>query len=229
MSKIFFISDIHGNIEALKAVFEDIHSKGGGQIYCLGDSVGYYNQFNQVLDLLKTNNVISLIGNHDYALLKTKGVIKTSKTCTAILKRQLLEISEPNRKYLESCSDSLIIEFHGKKIFCVHGGLEDLRNEYLWDVSKEYLNRNNFKYDFLITGHTHHPIKKKIGKYMHLNPGSVGQPRDWDNRASYMCISDDQIIIERVNYSFELTIKSMKEDGYGSYISDVLRSGSKIT
>jgi predicted phosphodiesterase len=62
------ISDIHGNLEALKAVLADIRTKGVTEIYCLGDIVGYGPNPAECIDLVMDLNMC-LLGNHDQAAL----------------------------------------------------------------------------------------------------------------------------------------------------------------
>ena len=50
---IFVISDIHGNIDALKKFFNSIKIKPGDKIYSLGDYMGYYYHSNKCLNLLR--------------------------------------------------------------------------------------------------------------------------------------------------------------------------------
>ena len=64
--KIAFISDIHGNFEALKAVLEEIDRMGITQIYCAGDVVGYYAQINECCEELRKREIPCVMGNHDW-------------------------------------------------------------------------------------------------------------------------------------------------------------------
>jgi len=69
MEPIAVISDIHSNTEALQAVLEDIDARGIREIICLGDTVGYGPEPCQCLDLIMSNCRISLMGNHDFAVM----------------------------------------------------------------------------------------------------------------------------------------------------------------
>ena len=86
--KTAIISDIHGNHPALKAVLEDADREGVNRFFCLGDMVGYYCMFNEVVETIRKRNIPCLTGNHDFALLRNNGIIERSKTCTRILTRQ---------------------------------------------------------------------------------------------------------------------------------------------
>ena len=64
--KTAFISDIHGNYEALSAVLAEIDRLGVTNIYCAGDVVGYYAQINEVCHALRQREIPCVMGNHDW-------------------------------------------------------------------------------------------------------------------------------------------------------------------
>lgn len=230
MSKIAIISDIHGNLPALEAVLFDIKHRGIEKIYCLGDLVGYYCFFNEVVERLNQEKIPCIMGNHDFALVKTGGVIDRSKTCTHILKWQLERATPKTIKFLSGLPSKITIEHCGKSILCAHGGLNDSIDEYLFDLNEAYLIENNFKHDILLTGHTHLISYKKFynGKAW-INPGSVGQPRDFNNCASYAIIDEEfNVNFKRINYDYQSVVSKMKEFGFEDYISATLFDGKKI-
>ncbi|EGO86803.1 serine/threonine protein phosphatase, partial [Clostridium botulinum C str. Stockholm] len=67
--RIAIFSDIHGNIEALKAVLENIKSKNVHRVVCLGDLVGYGPFPNEVIDLIKSKDILTIAGNYDMAVV----------------------------------------------------------------------------------------------------------------------------------------------------------------
>ncbi len=229
-TKIAIISDIHGNLPALESVVLDIENRGITQVYCLGDLVGYYSFFNEVVELVQAKNIVCLLGNHDYAILNTNGVIERSKTCTKILQWQLERMTENTRSFLKTLKPSMELELFGKKVQMVHAGLVDPVDEYVFDVSDDYLKNTNFTNDLLISGHTHLMAYKKMynGKTW-INPGSVGQPRDCNNKASYVILDEDlNPEFVRVAYDYKRTISEMKKQGFEDYISEGLATGKKI-
>jgi len=64
--RVGLVADIHGNFPALLAVMEALDTIGVDQIFCLGDTAGYYPQVNECIDLLRERNISSVMGNHDY-------------------------------------------------------------------------------------------------------------------------------------------------------------------
>ncbi len=222
------ISDIHGNYPALRAVLEDAEKEGVSQFYCLGDLVGYYCMFNEVVETLRNRAIPCLVGNHDFALTRNNGVIERSKTCTRILGRQLTEIKPENRAWLETLSTSFSFSMAGKNIFCVHGGLQDPVDEYIRNIDKSYFEQNAFTADVLISGHTHLPRNEEYPPYRYLNPGAVGQPRDGNPAASYLILDEGHYYHKRVNYDIDEIAAAMRDSGYDSYIYEILYRGVKV-
>ena len=69
------ISDIHGNLEALEAVFADIEAQHINEIFCLGDIVGYGPNLRECIDRVMKTCRVTLLGNHDHAALSDTGAI----------------------------------------------------------------------------------------------------------------------------------------------------------
>jgi len=228
MKNIAVISDIHGNFPALEAVLDDISQNNVAQIICLGDLVGFYCMVNEVIDTIRALEIKTIIGNHDYALAFNNGVIARSKTCTFTLQRQLEEISSENLFFLRNNQPNYNFEYADKTYFCAHGGLNDAIDEYLHKPNYEYFEKADFKYDFLLTGHTHLPKILNFGNYNYANSGSVGQPRDKNNKASYLLIKEDEMLIKRVAYNIDKIVTQMKKSGYDDYISEILYRGVRI-
>ena len=90
------ISDIHSNTPALSAVLADIAQRNVEQVICLGDVVGYGPQPNQCLDLVMAHAQVSLLGNHDYAVLYEPVKFNTGAEAACFWTRRQLE-EEPDR------------------------------------------------------------------------------------------------------------------------------------
>ncbi len=226
--RIAVISDIHGNFPALQAVLHDIEKEKAEAIYCLGDLVGYYCMIDEVIETIRSLNIKTLLGNHDYALLYNEGIIQRSKTCTNILTRQLKEIKKENLDFLKTAEKSFEFNYGNKNFFCVHGGLEDNIDEYIRVIDENYFEKNNFIHDVLLSGHTHIPRNEVIGTKRYLNPGSVGQPRDGIPAASYLLLSGNKYEHKRVSYNIDLIAMEMKARNYEPYIYEILYRGVKV-
>lgn len=219
---IAIVSDIHGNYPALKAVLEEISTYPVERIISLGDVAGYYCYINECINLCREYDIINILGNHDYYLISGNGCPR-SYSANVCLKYQMDSISKENRKWLE---DSITL-YDEKSISLRHGGWADPLDEYLYDFSFDMIKGYNQR--IFGSGHTH--IQKLVESEwkIYFNPGSVGQPRDYDARAAYALINDDgSVTLKRCAYPIEETIEEMRRRGFQERIYDCLRYGSKI-
>lgn len=67
--KLAVFTDIHGNLEALKTIINDIKSKNVDEIICLGDTIGLGSESKECLDLIIENNIKMVLGNHELCAL----------------------------------------------------------------------------------------------------------------------------------------------------------------
>jgi len=239
---IAVIGDIHSNIEALRAVFADIDSRGQiEQIICLGDVVGYGPSPRECLDLLAERDPICLMGNHDYAVLYEPNNFNMGAETACFWTRQQLE-DEPDQQKRNARWDflaNLAVKqtlsgdaFGLGKLVFVHGSPRRPINEYVFpdDV---YSNPNKIHGLFdrfshiCFVGHTHVPgvftdapdfyspdeldmvYEVEPPRKAMINVGSVGQPRDRDNRASYAIIEPGLVRFVRVPYEVEGVVQQV--------------------
>ena len=228
MSKIAFISDIHGNYPALCAVLNDCKQRCISTICCLGDLVGYYSQINEVIDTLRDLKIPCVMGNHDYAMTYNNGNIDRSKTCTNVLTKQLAYITPTNLDFVKNLPDQMIIDYEGQQVLCVHGGLNDHIDEYLGELNDEYFAALPENVAYVVTAHNHKAFVADFRNVKYANCGSIGQPRDHDPRASYAILEDNEFKIVRVDYDIDETVNKMKESGFPDYIANVLYKGFRI-
>jgi len=155
---IAIISDIHGNWAALRRVLEEIDHLGIEKIINLGDTA-------------------PLLGNHDFYLVRGLPCHR-SRSATACLEHQRRATSASNLAWLAGLPTNLVVD----GINCVHGGWSDYLEEYF----RPRIGYFDFcDHTVFASGHTHVPIIWVDGPKMYCNPGSVGQPRDGDARASF--------------------------------------------
>ncbi|MEM3852512.1 MAG: metallophosphoesterase family protein, partial [Methanomassiliicoccales archaeon] len=105
-----------------------------------------------------------------------------------------------------------------------HGSPMD-PDEYVFEemIDKRFVSLLNT--DYTILGHTHIPFVRLIDGKTILNPGSTGQPRDGDPRASFAILEGDRISLRRVDYDIEAQIVENMKAGLPSAISERLRWG----
>lgn len=214
------ISDIHANLPALEAVLADIDSKGIFNILCLGDIVGYNAQPNECLNLIRTRNIRTLLGNHDSYITTDKNC-ETSRTVAQIIDDHKSLISDENKAWLTRAESRIQI---GADLF-VHGGPSDPLNQYIYSV-----HRGLFQSDVLrlVVGHTHVQAVFDLDGKVFCNPGSVGQPRDGDPRAAYATVASNKIECYRVSYDISRTVAAMQARGYEPFKYEGLWNGTQI-
>ncbi len=198
--KVALISDIHANLPALRAVLEDLPDVDC--CICAGDVVGYYPFANEVCDLVRNSGAYVVRGNHDAFVVgelipreEDRKAYKVDWTRKQLKSRHL--------KWLASLPVEMSFHWAERVIKVRHASPWD-EETYLYPDSKKLteikLNRNEIH----IFGHTHHPMKVPCGEGFVVNPGSVGQPRDWNPKAGYIILDTRSGDVElcRVNYDF---------------------------
>ena len=217
------ISDIHGNLPALKVVLEKIEDVD--LILCAGDLVGYNPWPNEVIWEIRRRNIPCIRGNHDRAVILDDYTYFNPIAATAA-RWTRNQLSEENMRYLISLRDSMVVEHEGVKISVHHGAPFD-EDMYIFP---EYATPNLLEYDnpdLLILGHTHVPFVRIYEKGVILNPGSVGQPRDGDPRASYALVDlkKRKFEIKRVEYPIDEVYMKIKEVGLPEFLGERLYMG----
>ncbi|WP_437191463.1 metallophosphoesterase family protein [Planctomicrobium sp. SH527] len=242
------ISDIHGNLEALEAVLTDIRQQGIAQIYCLGDIIGYGPNPRECIDLIRHHCQTTILGNHDQAALFDPEGFNAGAERAIFWTRKMLESGDPNsnEKRWEFLGDLPRMRREDKFLF-VHGSARNPLNEYVFP--EDIYNQRKMERIFGLVdrycfqGHTHIPgvftddynfrspeeigFKIDLGEQKVLvNVGSVGQPRDGDNRSSYVVVDGTTVHFRRVEYDFEKTIaKIYPIPELDNFLGDRLRDG----
>ncbi|RAU82851.1 metallophosphoesterase family protein [Pontibacter arcticus] len=257
MSKIALFSDIHANLPALEAFFTDVETRNPDFIYCLGDLVGYNIWPNEVVDAIRKRNIPTIAGNYDF------GIGRESNECGCAYKTEqdkadgAVSISFTNeligplqRQYLRALPAHMKVEYQLNSdklnLLLVHGSPRKI-NEYLFEDRDE---RSMLRImqdadaDILCFGHTHKPYHRildsgKEGKphYRHaINIGSVGKPKDGDNRGGYVLLTIDenssvhakhsvQVEFIRFAYDYEKAARAIEESILPDAYAQNLRQG----
>ena len=228
------ISDIHGNLDALQVVLADIEQRGLDRIICLGDIIGYGPDPTQCLDLVMEKCLFAMMGNHDFAVLYEPTMFNTSAEQAAFWTRAQFEQEpdvEQRRKRFEYLGSLVIRRWFEGSLF-VHASPRRPINEYIFpDDVVAAPNKMAAIFDRIeakaFCGHTHvtgvftdepdfYPPGDLGGAYTFrddekciINPGSVGQPRDRDPRASYAILHDDRVEFVRLEYDIAAVVKKI--------------------
>lgn len=243
------LSDVHGNLEALRAVMSDIEGQGIEEIYCLGDVIGYGPNPCECLDIVMELNVC-ILGNHDQASMFDPDGFNPIALRTIYWTREKLDESTGNSAAVNQRWDFLgeLPRFKDEGRFkFVHGSPRDPTNEYVFPehAFDERKMANLFRRveQYCFQGHTHIPgifteerefispddcdfeFELGSGKLL-VNVGSVGQPRDGDPRGCYAILTDDKVEFRRVEYPLEETIaKIYQVPQLDNMLGDRLRGG----
>lgn len=237
--KVALISDIHGNYDALKAVFDHIDSQEGiEKIYCLGDVVGYGPEPEECIDLIQKRCELTLLGNHDFALLNAAIGFNSIAAGAIACIRERMEpgiFSLPRKQARWDWLGNLSERHNLGDDLLVHASPRDNIFEYILADDPVYapekieaifgmIKRNVF------VGHTHRPgvITEDLRFYkpdevnmeyefpkdgkLIFNVSSVGQPRDLDSRACYAILTDTGVKWHRVEYDVEEVVRKIKEN-----------------
>jgi predicted phosphodiesterase len=243
--KIAILSDIHSNLEALTACRDRALTHGVERFVCLGDCVGYGPDPAATMDLLMSlPGLIAVLGNHDEHVIVEGGSLPSPQVKQAVdwTRRQL------RREHLEylGALPYLHIE-HG--VTYVHASAA---RPYEWvyllsaDLARECMEAAETSLVFV--GHVHIPalyrqtrhgsaesVELEQDRVYALNPsqrhvvnvGSVGQPRDDDNRASFVIYDEarNSVVFQRVPYDYFATGRKIQAAGLHPFFAERLVSG----
>lgn len=219
--RIAIISDIHANYFYLEKIVDEINKRGIDQVYCLGDIIGYYDDPNACVELVKELCDGVVQGNHESYLLEEENY-DLNKENSYKIKEHRLSLSSENLNYLKSLPKSLNVELDGKKLLFTHAKLGN-NQAYIYsasDLDKKELD----DLDYYFFGHTHLPFVTYHYGTCIINPGSVGQPRDYSQKPSFaiLDIVKEEISIHKVSISNSLYIRRLKDKDYDKSVIDIL-------
>lgn len=238
------ISDIHGNLEALRAVMDDMPGEVE-TVYCLGDVIGYGASPNECCDLVREAGMPLITGNHDLAVADLETDLAWfNPVAAAAVEWTRKYLSEENRQFLLSRPRAMERE----NALFVHGSARD-PDEYIINERSARENLALLESDhpeavICFFGHTHvkavapapgDPAKdsealdlSENGPYL-VNPGSVGQPRDGDTHASYVLAETSpgsvRVAYRSVEYDMEKAQAKIRDAGLPGMLADRLAVG----
>lgn len=226
--RILIISDIHANLTALEAVLADAGTFDA--TWCLGDLVGYGPDPNQCVERIRQlPKLVCIIGNHDAAALRHIDDETFNPEARNAIQWTRRMLSESTNGFLTSLPESA----ERGNVTLTHGSPRHPVWEYLLDVRMATQSFKHFDTEFCLVGHTHLPVVFQLVEGADLakliipeanrpmamiprsifNPGSVGQPRDRDPRASYAILDQEAQTwtLRRVSYDISAVQKRMAE------------------
>lgn len=244
--KALIASDIHSNLEALDAVIADAESAGGfNQLWSLGDLVGYGPNPSEVIDALRERDHLAVVGNHDLAAVGDIG-LEWFNPIAADANAWTASVLDDDRKGFIRAQPR-VLEVDDHEFTLVHGSLRDPIWEYVTTSSAVRACLSRCETHRCLVGHTHIPITCRMDAAgeisvipprpddplplrqdrLLINPGSVGQPRDGDPRASYAIYDSaaQTLTYRRAEYDIEKTQRKILSLGLPPFLSDRLARG----
>ena len=231
---VAILSDIHGNIEALDAVWQDMAPLHIGQVVCLGDVIGYGPNPEEAVISVRERGVLCCMGNHELGLVNATERAWFNSTARKGLGLTANLLSSESLLYLASLPRFVCLD--GARF--VHGFPPDSVTTYLFQVDEDELAAWFDRGEALtFVGHTHElGMVSRIGTEVArrdlvrerfeldgtpciINAGSVGQPRDGNNNAKYLLWNTQTGLIEVrfVPYDIERTVAKIRERGFPEY------------
>jgi len=242
--RVAIVSDCHSNTEGLAACLDDAASGGPlDAVWCAGDAVGYGPEPSAVIAALRAQPLALVAGNHDLAACGRMEVdaFNPAAASAALWSREQLSAAE--RDFLAD----LPLTLTTGAFTIVHGSLMQPEWEYLLTAEQALAQFSLQRTPYSIVGHSHLPfwMEERPGRApeirragdgdvlalggtrLILNPGSTGQPRDGDPRASYMLYDDAAATVtwRRVAYDIAATQRKMRAFDLDPWLIERLSEG----
>ncbi len=237
------ISDIHGNLEALLSVVRYIESyrEKIDKVICLGDIVGYGADPAECIRITREVSDVILAGNHDFAVCEQTSIEDFNSYAKEAVMWSRSALNENEIIFLKS----LPLKYEEKDIDFVHSSLHRPESwRYLIRASDTHIDFQLLGKKVLFVGHTHVPVifeddgenvkasspselsLNSLNKYI-VNPGSVGQPRDRDPRASFAFFDTEKahIKIVRIDYDIKKAQRKILDAGLPEILATRLGYG----
>jgi putative phosphoesterase len=227
--RVLLLADIHANWPALQAVTEP-HDL----CIVLGDLVDYGLEPAPCLAWIREHAQHVIRGNHDHGVAQDVAVagqngFRYLTTVTRPLTRARL--SSDDQRYLATLPVTRAVTIDGVRYFFVHATPRDPLDEYAPpDLERWERRLKHVDADVVCVGHTHLPYVLEVGDKLVINPGSVGQPRDGDPRASYAVIDNQRVELKRAEYAVEDAVRVIQDsplpEAAKAMLAESLRTGS---
>jgi len=235
--KLAILSDIHANLHALQAVWDNLEASKLDAVYCLGDLVDYGAYPNETIAFIRERQLPTVMGNYD------EGVGFDKDECGCLYKNAVQEqlgerslrwtcaiTTRENKDYLKALPQQIQIEAASHRLMLVHGSPRKI-NEYLYwdrpDASFERIARQAGA-EIILFGHTHLPYKKQVSETWFINCGSVGKPKDGNPRAGYVMLrtgTKTRIEFRRVPYDIAAAARAVRESDLPDDYAEALETG----
>jgi predicted phosphodiesterase len=238
--KYAIIADIHGNLDALEVVLEDIRSQNADHIVCLGDIVGYNARPKECLQIVREMNIPCVKGNHDEYCSSEETLDGFNPHAADAVMWTRQQLSNEERQWLRDLKYSRM----AANFTMVHATLDaPERWGYVFDklaaaASFPYQNTQvcffghthvplAFMRDTTVRGGTYSKFKIDPSKKYFINVGAVGQPRDNNPKAAYVMydLEGGTIELRRLDYDITAAQQKILEAGLPERLAERLAYG----
>jgi predicted phosphodiesterase len=240
--RIAVLSDIHGNHEALQAVYEDLDRYDINALFCLGDLIGYGPDPNAVILSIRDRGIDTVMGNHELATIDPSHLRWFNPPARESLKLTAGMLSAASLAFIANLKSSRVWDgcrfVHGFPLDSVKTYAFAVTNKRICNTFKEMAERVCF------IGHTHlleiidydgqkllrTPLSEGITQLLPdhqyiVNIGSVGQPRDGNHDAKYVIYDTEKLTLELryIAYDIHAVMKKIRAAGLPEIHAERLR------
>jgi len=234
--KIALMGDVHANLYALDAVLDHARKAGVEAIWNIGDFVGYGPFPDEVVERIKSEGVVSIIGNYDQKVLrfpkkKKKWRKKKHPYKYFAFGWAFENLSEGSRRYLASLPEQQRLEAGGVQALLTHASPVSNEEPLTPDTPDERFHglASIALVNVVVFGHSHREFAREVDGVWFVNTGTVGRPDDGDPRACYAIMNVDEGVIEvahyRLDYDLEATVNAIRERGLPEAFAQMLIKG----
>lgn len=241
------LSDMHGNCDAFAAVLQRVRDEAFDATLVLGDLVGYGAGPNQVIEAVRNleGTVYIVRGNHDKVVCKLEDGSNFNQPALAAARWTTERLTPANLRFVKDMPLGPVAV--DDDLHICHGSPLD-EDTYVFSIYDAYEIFTNYKAPLVFFGHTHIPsyfvlqsegievavvqndsfsLELEDGKRYLLNPGSIGQPRDRDPRASYLTYDSDTRTVRwhRIEYPIPKAQERIVCSGLPKVLADRLALG----
>ena len=237
--RVALIGDVHANLPALEAVLAHARDRGIEAIWNVGDFVGYGPFPDEVVQRLRQEGALSIVGNYDLKVLKfekKKEKWRRTKRPEKLLAFQWAHdhLSRESHSYLRSLPKELRLHVESRRILLTHGSPASNEEPLTPGTPEERLRElaQGADADVIVCGHSHQPFAREVHGVWFINTGSVGRPDDGDPRACYgfLQITPEHVRVRhyRVEYDVGRAAAAVRERNLPEAFAQMILQGRSL-
>lgn len=228
--RVALLADIHGNADALDAILAAARRRGAERLLCAGDLVGYYYEPARCFDLLDEWRMDAVRGNHENMLQELEADPSREALFTARFGSGLAcarqQLNEIRRCFLRQLPATRDLELCGRSILLCHGSPWDT-DEYIYPESPQatFTRCGEAAAHFVVMGHSHCQMARRVGDTLVVNPGSVGQPRRGTGDAEWALLDLESGACELLLESYDrakVAARARATDPHFAFLADIV-------